>query len=135
MKYLLDTNIISFWAKKSHPALLKRMLATPPSDLSTSVLVEHELRYGFARNPAVKSWPIIAKLLDIIPSHPLTRPAATHAAALRNTLADQGTPIGPYDLLIAATAIEHGATLVTNNTREFLRIPGVVVEDWTQDRN
>jgi tRNA(fMet)-specific endonuclease VapC len=133
MRYLLDTNIISFWARKNHPALLAHMLATPPSDLSTSVLVEYELRYGFARNPTVKSWPIIAKLLDIIPSHPLTRAVATNAAALRSTLADQGTPVGSYDLLIAATAIEYGATLVTNNTREFLRIPGLVLEDWTQD--
>lgn len=135
MKYLLDTNIISFWARKSHPALAARMLATSPADLSTSVLVEHELRYGFARNPAVKSWPIIEKLLELIPSHPLTRTAANHAAELRLALATQGSPIGPYDLLIAASAIEHGATLVTNNTREFSRVPGLVVEDWTTENH
>jgi tRNA(fMet)-specific endonuclease VapC len=130
VRYLLDTNIISFWARKSHPALMAKMLATSPADLCTSVLVEHELRYGFARNPAVKSWPIIAKLLDLIPSHALTRDAANHAAELRSTLAEQGKQIGPYDLLIAATALEHGATLVTNNTREFARVPSLIVEDW-----
>jgi tRNA(fMet)-specific endonuclease VapC len=132
MIYLLDTNIISFWARKTHPALTAKMLATSPADLCTSVLVEHELRYGFARNPAVKSWPIIAKLLDLIPSHALTRNAANHAAELRSALAEQGKPIGPYDLLIAATALEHDATLVTHNTREFERVAGLRVEDWLE---
>jgi tRNA(fMet)-specific endonuclease VapC len=131
MKYLLDTNIISYWARKSHPALAARMLATRPADLCTSVLVEHELRYGFARNPNVKSWPIIERLLELIPSLPLTRVAANHAAELRASPALKGAPIGAYDLLIAATAIEHGAVLVTNNVSEFERIDGHFVEDWT----
>ena len=130
MGYLLDTNIISAWARRSHPALMARMLAVAPSDLAISVLVEHELRYGFARNPAVKNWPLIESLLALIPSLPLTRAIANRAADLRSDLAAAGTPIGPYDLLIAATALEHGSTLVTNNTREFARVPGLVVEDW-----
>lgn len=130
MRYLLDTNIISAWARRSHPALLSRMLAVVPSDFAISVLVEHELRYGFARNPLVKSWPIIESLLALIPSLPLTRPIANRAANLRSDLAAAGTPIGPYDLLIATTALEHGATLVTNSTREFARVPGLGVEDW-----
>jgi tRNA(fMet)-specific endonuclease VapC len=130
MKYLLDTNIISYWARKSHPALTARMLATPPAELCTSVLVEHELRYGFARNPNAKSWPIIERLLELIPSLPLTRIAANHAAELRASPAIKGAPIGAYDLLIAATAIENGATLVTNNVSEFARVPGLTVEHW-----
>ena len=130
MGYLLDTNIISAWARRSHPALMRRMLAVAPSDLDISVLVEYELRYGLARNPLVKSWPLIESLLALIPSLPLTRPIANRAADLRSDLAAAGTPFGPYDLLIAATALEHGATLVTNNAREFARVPGLVVEDW-----
>ena len=109
------------------------MLATAPADLAISVLVEHELRYGFAHgavNPTVKSWPLIEQLLTLIPSLPLTRSIANRAAELRSDLAVAGTPIGPYDLLIAATALEHGATLVTNNVREFARVPGLVVEGW-----
>lgn len=106
------------------------MLSAAPADLAVSVLVEHELRYGFARNPAVKSWPMIEQLLALVTSLPLTRPIANRAAELRSDLAAAGTPIGPYDLLIAATAMEHGATLVTNNVREFIRVPGLVVEDW-----
>jgi tRNA(fMet)-specific endonuclease VapC len=130
VRYLLDTNIISFWARKSHPALMAKMLATSPADLCTSALVEHELRYGFARNPNVKSWPLIEKLLELIPAHPLTREAANHAAVLRASPALKGAPIGAYDLLIAATAIEHGAVLVTNNVGEFARVAGLSIEDW-----
>ena len=130
MLYLLETHIISGWARRSHPALMTRMLAVAPSDLAISVLVEHELRYGFARNPTVKSWPLIESLLALIPSLPLTRPIANRAADLRSDVAAAGTPIGPYDLLIAATALEHGATLITNSVREFARIPELVVEDW-----
>ncbi len=130
MAYLLDTNIISFWARQSSPALMTKMLAGSPAELCTSVLVEHELRYGFARNPKVKAWPMIEKLLELIPVHPLTRAAANRAAQLRSELASLGSPIGAYDLLIAATAIEHGATLVTNNVREFSRVAGLTVENW-----
>ena len=130
MLYLLDTHIISAWARRSHPALMTRMLAVVPSDLAISVLVEHELRCGFARNPLVKSWPLVEALLALIPSLPLTRPIANRAADLRSDLAAAGTPIGPYDLLIAATALERGATLVTNNAREFARVPALMVEDW-----
>jgi tRNA(fMet)-specific endonuclease VapC len=134
MLYLLDTNIISFWARQSSPTLMAKMLATSPAELCTSVLVEHELRYGFARNPKVKAWPIIEKLLELIPVHPLTRAAANHAAHLRATLGSVGQPIGAYDLLIAATAIEHGAILVTNNTREFARVTGLGFEDWLEEQ-
>ena len=130
MLYLLDTNIIEAWARRNNPTLMARMLAVAPADLAVSVLVEHELRYGFARNPAVKSWPLIEQLLALIPSLPLTRPIANRAAELRSDLAAAGTTIGPYDLLIASTALEHGATLVTNNVREFSRLPSLASEDW-----
>ncbi len=105
------------------------MLAQAPADRAVRVLVEHELRYRFARNPTVKNWPLVEQLLALIPSLPLTHPIADRAAGLRSDLAAAGTPIGPYDLLIAATALEHGATLVTNNVREFVRLPGLLVED------
>ncbi len=133
MIYLLDTNIVSAWARRDNAALMAKMLAQTPADLAISVLVEHELRYGFANrvaDPAVKSWPPIEQLLALIPSLPLTRPIANRAAELRSDLAAAGTPIGPYDLLIATTALEHGATLVTNNVREFARVPGLSAEDW-----
>jgi tRNA(fMet)-specific endonuclease VapC len=128
--YLLDTHIVSAWARRNNATLMSKMLAVAPADLAISVLVEHELRYGFARNPAVKRWPLIEQLLALIPSLPLTRTIANRAAELRRDLAAAGTPIGPYDLLIAATALEHNATLVTNNVREFARVPALVVEDW-----
>lgn len=111
---------------------MAKMLAAAPADLAVSVLVEHELRHRFARSPAVKSRPLIEQLLALIPSLPLTRPIANRAAELRSdlTIGATGTPIGPCDLLIAANALEHGATLVTNSVREFVRVPGLTVEDW-----
>ena len=130
MRFLLDTNVVSVWARRNNPALMAKMLTVAPSDLAVSVLVEHELRYGFARNPAVKSWPLIEQLLGLIPSLPLTRPIAIRAAELRSDLAAAGTTIGPYDSLIAATALQHGATLVTHNVREFARVPLLTFEDW-----
>ena len=111
---------------------MAKMLAAALADLAVSVLVEHKLRHRFARSPAVKSRPLIEQLLALIPSLPLTRLIANRAAELRSdlTIGATGTPIGPCDLLIAATALEHGATLVTNSVREFVRVPGLTVEDW-----
>ena len=108
------------------------MLAAAHAEVAVSVLVEHELRYGSARSPADNSWPLIEQLLALIPSTPLTRPIANRAAELRSdlTIGATGTPIGPCDLLIAAAALEHGATLVTNDVREFVRVPGLKVADW-----
>ena len=134
MLYLLDTSLIEAWARRNNPALMAKMLARAPADLAVSVLVEHELRYGLARNPAVKSWPMIEQLLALIPSLPVTRPIANRAAELRADFAAAGAPIGPYDLLIAATALEHNATLVTHNARDFARVPGLSVEDWLTSR-
>ena len=106
------------------------MLAQATADRAVRVLVEHELRYGFARNPTVKSWPLVEQLLALIPSLPLTHPIANRAAGLRSDLAAAGTPIGPYDLLIAATALEHGLALVTRNVSDFTSAPVVLINPW-----
>ncbi len=131
MRYLLDTNIVSVWARQTSPRLLNKLLATPPADLCISVLVEHELRFGFALTPGTRAEDLTLRLLGTIPSIPFGSAEAQRAAYLRSKLARIGTPIGPYDLLIAATALEHQLTLVTHNVREFRRVEGLVVEDWT----
>ena len=71
------------------------------------------------------------RLLEVLPSIPFGSAEAQRAAYLRSRLSRLGKPIGPYDLLIAATALENQLTLVTQNLREFRRVEGLVVEDWT----
>jgi len=131
MRYLLDTNIVSVWARQTSPRLLDKLLATPPADLCISVLVEHELRFGFALTPGTRAEELTLRLLEALPSVPFGSAEAKRAAFLRSKLSRVGKPIGPYDLLIAATALEHQLIIVTHNVREFRRVEGLVVEDWT----
>ncbi len=131
MRYLLDTNAVSVWARQTSPRLLNRLLATPPADLCISVLVEHELRFGFALTSGTRAEELTMRLLEVLPSIPFGSAEAQRAAYLRSRLSRLGKPIGPYDLLIAATALENQLTLVTQNLREFRRVEGLVVEDWT----
>ena len=129
MKYLLDTNAMTAWAKRdSH--FITRLQTLAPSDLAISVLTEHELLYGIACNPQFRLRPVLERLLEILPKLPLDSPTVAKAALARADLRRHGLPIGPYDLLIAATALEHGLTMVTHNAREFERVPGLLVEDW-----
>ncbi len=131
MDYLLDTNIVSVWARQTSPILINKLLATSPADLCISVLVEHELRFGFALTPGTRAEDLTRRLLEALPSIPFGSAEAQRAACLRSKLARVGKPIGPYDLLIAATALEYQLTLVTHNVRAFRRVEGLLVEDWT----
>lgn len=131
MRYLLDTNICSY-ILKSRPASVKAKFDQVGSEhLCISAIVLAELYYGAARHP--KSV-IIRKEIDDFVSRlvvvPWDEQAANHYGAIRATLEKAGTPIGAMDMLIAAHARSMGATLVTNNLREFVRITGLVVQDW-----
>jgi tRNA(fMet)-specific endonuclease VapC len=106
------------------------MLAATPDQFGLSALVEHELRYGLLRNPATKTRTAIEALMAALPTVAFTANTAARAAQLRVSLATKGLPIGPYDVLIAATALEHQLTLITHNTREFERVDGLLIEDW-----
>jgi len=130
MRYLLDTNIVSVWAGGRSVRLAQRLLQTPPADLCISALVQHELLYGFALTPGTKAESRTLRLLDLLPILPFGVAEARRSALIRSQLARRGAPVGPYDLLIAATAIENGLTLVTHNFREFMRVDGLAAEDW-----
>lgn len=129
MKYLLDTNAITAWAKRD-PCFVARLKLLAPADLAISVLTEHELLYGIAYNPQFKLRPVLERLLAILPKLPLDSATVAKAALARADLRRRGLPIGPYDLLIAATALEHRLTMVTDNTQEFERVHGLLVENW-----
>ena len=131
---LLDTNaVIAVLNDKPRPVddmLVTRMEANELIGISSIVLFE--LRYGVAKSsrPDKNS----AKLQEFLASKiivvPFEEDDATAAGTLRAKLASAGTPIGPYDVLIAGQALRHGATLVTANVREFERVLGLRVEDW-----
>ena len=127
--YLLDTNIVIAWlARVDRRVLLRASEARGRSFLSSIVL--HELYFGAfnSADPAGNLAKFDAIDLPVVPFAPDDgRAAGEIRARLRRT----GTPIGPYDALIAGQALARDLTLVTNNTREFARVDGLKLADWT----
>lgn len=130
-RYLLDTNTVAFHIRRSSSSLQRRLRRIPATRLALSVVTEMEIRYGLARNPSLRIAPLIEAFLAGITILPLTSDVAKQYGRIRATLEKAGSPIGPLDLMIGAHALALGATLVTNNTAEFRRIPGLRCEDWT----
>jgi tRNA(fMet)-specific endonuclease VapC len=128
MKYLLDANAI-IALLKSHQGVLTKIKQSLPNDIAIPSVVAHELYYG-----AYKSQRIAANLaiLDQLQFETLDfdRQDAAKAGEIRATLATAGTPIGPYDVLIAGQALNRNLTLVTRNVGEFGRIPALRIENW-----
>ena len=119
------------WAKRD-AHFIARIQTSVPSDLRISVMTEHELRYGIACNPNLRLRPVLERMLTLLQKVMVDSDVAATAALLRADLRRQGQPVGPYDLLIAATALTHHLTVVTHNTREFSRVAGLRLEDWQQ---
>ena len=132
MKLLLDTNICIYIIKQQPVSVLKRFLEYQIGDIGISSITLSELRYGVAKSTHRER---NAKALDefIIPLELVCydESAAHVYGDIRAALEKAGTPVGPMDMLIAAHAVSLGIPLVTNNTREFLRIPHLNVIDWT----
>lgn len=103
-----------------------------PLQIKISSVTFHELHYGLFKNPKIKKSTrsaVLSFLEDIeIVSFGLNE--AGHAANIRVSLEKEGTPVGAYDLLIAATAVAHNFILVTSNEKEFSRIPDLTIENW-----
>lgn len=131
MKYLLDINVLSDFARGER-AVMARLRQEAPLQLAVSVITEMEVEYGLARNPGVapRAREAMRVLLATIPVLPFEREDARVAAQLRASLNSQGTPIGAYDLLLAACALRRGLKVVTRNAREFVRVGGLGLEDW-----
>jgi tRNA(fMet)-specific endonuclease VapC len=131
MKLLLDTNICIYLIKQQPPTVLKRFLEYQVGDIGISSITLSELSYGVAKSAHHEK---NAKALDefIIPLVVVSfDEAAAHVyGEIRAALEKSGTPIGAMDMLIAAHAISIGIPLVTNNTREFARIPSLNIIDW-----
>lgn len=129
---ILDSNTISYYFR-GDPQVVPRLQALPPAELGVPAIVEYELRYGLLRLPRDAATPRLAALDQLLrPMRilPFDSECAAHAARIRADLEAVGTPIGPHDTLIAATALRNQAALVTRNAREFSRVPGLQCLNW-----
>lgn len=128
MKYLLDTNVV-IGLLANRPSIVTEMRRRSLSEIALSSLVMHELYFG-----AYKGARTIETLRNygrlVFSVLPFETDDARFAAEIRATLQRQGTPIGPYDTLLAGQALARGLVLVTRNTREFARVEGLQVENW-----
>lgn len=129
---ILDSNTISYYFR-GDPQVVPRMQALRPTDLGVPAIVEYELRYGLLRLPQDAAAPrllALSQFLRPLQILPFDSECAAQAAAIRVQLEAAGTPIGPHDTLIAATALRYQATLVTRNVREFSRVLGLRYVNW-----
>jgi tRNA(fMet)-specific endonuclease VapC len=133
VKFLLDTDTCIFLLNGTRPVLAKRALATPPADVGLSAIGASELAFGAAKSQ--RSADARARLDTLLGAYavlPYDALAIDTYAAVRADLERRGTPIGPMDTLIAAHALSLDLTLVTGNVREFKRVRGLRVADWTR---
>ncbi|WP_176593204.1 type II toxin-antitoxin system VapC family toxin [Sphingobium sp. EM0848] len=128
--YLLDTNILSDLVRHPGGVIGARITQLPNDAVATSVVVASELRFGAERRGSERLTAQLEGILKRLPVLPLAADADRHYRALRAALERQGTPIGGNDMFIAAHALALDATLVTDNVREFARVPGLRVENW-----
>jgi predicted nucleic acid-binding protein len=132
MRYMLDTNIVSYYLRRSLPSLEERVSdALRHCTIAISVITRAELRYGqMGMTPEDRRRPLINSFFLRLPSVDWSIEAAEQYGVLKHGLKTQGKPIGDMDTLIAAHALAEKLILVTHNTRHFENIPGLALEDW-----
>ncbi|MEA2115374.1 MAG: type II toxin-antitoxin system VapC family toxin [Thermodesulfobacteriota bacterium] len=128
--YLLDTNTLIYFFK-GIGKVADILLSKSPEDISIPSIALYELEVGIAKskNP-MKRREQLEALISRVKISSFGVKEAEMAAAIRAGLESKGTPIGPYDTLIAGTALSTNATLVTHNTKEFARVKDLTIEDW-----
>ncbi len=129
-QFLLDTNILSTLVKNPAGAVAARIGSHGEDSICTSIIVACELRFGAEKKGSAQLSARVEALLQTLDVVPLADEVDRHYAAMRVELERRGALIGPNDLLIAAHALALGLTLVTDNLREFSRVPGLRVENW-----
>lgn len=135
MKYMLDTNICIYAIKHKTETVIKNFLSHEPEEMCISAVTYAELMYGVEKSMAIEKNRIaISLFLSPLTILEFQASAAEEYGKVRAEPESKGMPIGPMDLLIAGHARSEGLILVTNNTREFCRVEGLVVEDWTKEQ-
>jgi tRNA(fMet)-specific endonuclease VapC len=130
MHRTLDTNICSYILRRHPSAMIERFAELNPRQLWLSAIVAAELRFGAAKLGSARFSAAVEAWLAGFEVRPWPLDATQHYANVRAKLERAGKTIGGMDLLIAAHAMAEDSTLVTNNAREFLRVPGLAVEEW-----
>jgi len=133
MRYLLDTNVCIYIAKQKPPGVLARLQRLRPGDVGMSVITYLELVYGAWKSERrEENLERIRELEPLVPVLAMDASTGRHYGQVRAELERKGSPIGAYDLLIAAHALSLGLTLVTNHVREFRQIAQLRLENWAE---
>jgi tRNA(fMet)-specific endonuclease VapC len=131
MKYLLDTNICIYIIRQKPPMVLERLQKLTVAEIGVSIITLAELEYGVAKSSfPERNRMALLRFAAPFKVVPFSEAAAVFYGKVRADLEKNGQIIGPYDLLIGAQALAEKLILVTNNEREFRRIPGLAVENW-----
>ncbi len=135
-RYLLDTNICIYIQRQRPPAVLERFRRLEPGEAVISLITWGELAYGAEKSrQRDKVLALLEELVTMLPVMPLPETTGQAHGAIRAALEAKGEPIGNNDLWIAAHAKAAGLIVVTNNEREFKRVPGLQVRNWATTAN
>lgn len=133
MKYLLDTNICIYIIKQKPPAVQKKFGTCSPGDICISSITVAELQYGVQKsNRLIQNQQALDQFLLPLNTVNFSLETSLAYGKIRADLERAGTPIGPLDTLIAAHALALNLTIVTNNVREFERVPDLAIENWAE---
>jgi len=128
--YILDTNTLIYFFK-GIGSVADNLLAVSPKDIGIPAVVLYELEYGVAKSSSPqKRMKQLEELCALVEVLTFGNKEAKTSATIRAVLEKKGTPIGPYDVMIAGTALSKQGVLVTNNTKEFRRVPKLQIVDW-----
>ena len=129
--YLLDTNICVYLMRGTYPSLTDKVFSHEPSVMTISSVTVFELEYGAAKSRwGEKTRNNMRMFLAPFTILPFDSADAIMAGRIRGYLEQAGTPIGPYDIQIAAQGISRNITVITHNVEEFRRVPNLTLEDW-----
>ncbi len=132
MRYVLDTNAVIQLVSRRSDGLVRLILEKREGEIGISSVVAHELYFGVYKSQKISfNLEALRLLLLDFPILEFDQEDARVSGELRSTLAQAGLPIGPYDVLIAGQAKARDLIVITNNVREFQRVEGLKVEDWT----
>jgi tRNA(fMet)-specific endonuclease VapC len=131
MRFLLDADVFTAIARQTSASAVQRLAELESGSVALSVITSAEIAFGLEKRPVSAGLVArITRLRQVLPILSLMPSVVSHYARVRAFLEKNGTPIGPNDLWLSAQALSEGLTVVTGNTREFTRVPGLRVENW-----
>lgn len=131
MRLTLDTNICSYILRRHPVSMIERFAALERSQVWLSSIVAAELRFGASKLASMRFSAAVEAWLAGFDVRPWPVEASHHYAQIRTALERAGKPVGAMDMLIAAHAMAEDSAIITNNAREFLRVPGLAVQEWS----